>query len=217
MSRKVIIRFSVIGFVLLLLRGIATAGSFSYQYDADGRLISSEISADSEKHSLSPAHNFSSVLTMGDANTNGMPDSLEAYLAGYWGPDYNPFLCDSDGDGVCDWNEWMIGTDPFSADSCFAGWGSGGSGGSSGAPYDYVLCWPSVPFRTYSVQFRPDLMATNWITGATNLPATPPVNSWTHEDTTNAHNFYRIQTMIASPPIPPSTNTVEEGEEGGAE
>jgi hypothetical protein len=198
---------------VLLLVGIGFAESLSYQYDADGRLIRAEKSADFSEYDPTAAHNFSKTVTMGDANTNGMPDSLEAYLAGYWGPDYNPFTCDSDGDGVCDWNEWMLGTDPFSADSLFAGWGSVGSGGGPQEPYNYTLYWPSVPFRTYSVQFRPDLMATNWITGATNLPATPPVNSWTHEDITNAHNFYRILTMIVSPPIPPSTNTVE----GGAE
>jgi hypothetical protein len=192
----------------LLLAGAGFAGSFSYQYDADGRLVSAEISADSEKYSLKPAHNFSSVLTMGDANTNGMPDSLEAYLAGYWGPDYDPFQCDSDGDGMCDWNEWMAGTDPFSADSQFAGWGSGGCGGGGNEPYSYTLYWPSVPFRTYAVQFKTDLMETNWMTGATNLPATPPVNSWTHEDITNYHNFYRILTDIV---VPPSTNTAGEG------
>ena len=192
--------------MIAVLVGMATAASLSYQYDADGRMVSAVRNEDSEKYSLHPAHNFSSVVAMGDANTNGMPDSLEAYLAGYWGPDYDPFTCDSDGDGVCDWNEWMIGTDPFSADSQFAGWGSGGSSGPL-EPYDYTLYWPSVPFRTYSVQFRPDLTDTNWITGATNLPATPPVNSWTHEGITNYHNFYRVLTEIA----PPSTNTVEEG------
>jgi hypothetical protein len=197
-------------FQIALLAGIAAAGTLSYQYDADGRMVSAVKDADFENHSLRPAHNFSSVVAMGDANTNRMPDSLEAYLAGNWGGsgDYDPFTSDSDGDGVCDWNEWMIGTDPFSADSQFAGWGSGGSSGPL-EPYDYTLYWPSVPFRTYSVQFRPDLTDTNWITGATNLPATPPVNSWTHEDITNRHNFYRVQTEIVVPP--PSTNTVEEG------
>jgi hypothetical protein len=198
------------GLLVIALAGLAEAESLSYQYDADGRLVRSVKTADFSDLSPTPAHNFSSSVSMGDANTNGMPDSLEAYLAGYWGPDYDPFTCDSDGDGVCDWNEWMMGTDPFSADSIFAGWGSGGGGGPL-EPYDYTIYWPSVPFRTYSVRFKPDLMATNWTTGATNLPATPPVNSWIHEDITNAHNFYRVQTMIVSPPMPPSTNTTEEG------
>jgi hypothetical protein len=184
----------------------STAQTFSYQYDADGRLVHAAKDGDCADHTITPVHNFSSVMTMGDANTNGMPDSLEAYLAGYWGPDYDPFQCDSDGDGVCDWNEWMLGTDPFSADSLFAGWGSGGSGGSPTEPYDYTIYWPSVPFKTYSVRFKPDLMAAGWSTGATNLPATPPVNSWTHQDITNRHNFYRILTILP-------TNTVQQGGE----
>lgn len=149
-------------------------------------------------------------MTFGDANTNGMPDSLEAYLAGCWGPDYNPMLCDSDGDGICDRNEWMLGTNPFSYDSCFAGWGGGMSGGGGPLePYDYTIHWSSVPFKTYAVEFMWQLTDGEWISGATNLPATPPVNSWTHEDITNRHAFYRILAVI--PPPSSSTNIVDEG------
>lgn len=191
---------------VLLLVGIGFAESLSYQYDADGRLIRSEKLTDYSEYNPTAANNFSKTVTMGDANTNGMPDSLEAYLAGYWGPDYDPFLCDSDGDGVCDWNEWMLGTDPFSADSRFAAWSSGPSGGGPLEPYDYTLYWLSVPFRTYSVQYRWNMTDGTWITGATNLPATPPVNSWAHEDITNRHAFYRIQTLLP-------TNTVQQGGE----
>jgi hypothetical protein len=211
MNKKVLTIFSVI-WISLFSPGITvTAESLSYHYDDDGRLVSAMQGGDSETLSPSAAHNFSSSVSMGDANTNGMPDTLEAYLAGYWGPDYDPFTCDSDGDGVCDWNEWMMGTDPFSADSRFVGWSGGGSGGGGPLePYDYTIYWSSLPFKTYDVQFKPDLMDTNWTLGATNLPATPPVNSWTHEATTNRHNFYRVQTKIE---LPPSTNTVEEGGE----
>jgi hypothetical protein len=200
------------GAVLLvgfLLPPIAlNAASLTYQYDVDGRLVQTEKSADFSKYTPTPAHNFSAVVVMGDANTNGMPDSLEAYLAGYWGPDYDPFTCDSDGDGICDWNEWMLGTDPFSYDSRFAGWGSGGSGGGPLEPYDYTVHWPSVPFKTYSVLFKWDLMNDGWITGATNLDATPPVNSWTHEDITNRHAFYRVLSQVLEP-FP--TNIVQQG------
>ena len=187
--------------------------SITYQYDADGRLTHAVKEADYSTYQLTSTHNFTSVMSMGDANTNGMPDSLEAFLAGHWGADYDPFTCDSDGDGVCDWNEWMLGTDPFSYDSRFASWGSGGSSGGPLEPYDFTVNWESAPFRVYTVLYISDLMSTNWITGATNLPATPPVNSWTHENITNRHNFYRILTDIVIPPPPPSG----EGEEGGAE
>ncbi len=179
-----------------------------YEYDVDGRLLSVTAGGDFSTLSPTPVHNFSETMAMGDANTNGMPDSLEAYLAGQWGPDYDPFLVDSDGDGVCDWNEWMLGTDPFHADSRFALWGFGTSGGSGSLePYDYTVRWQSAPFKTYSVEFIWNLPNGVWISGATNLAATPPVNSWTHEDITNRHAFYRIITRIPAPPI----------EEGGSE
>jgi len=183
-----------------------------YDYDADGRLLSSAAGGDFSMLDPTPVHNLSDVMVMGDANTNGMPDSLEAYLAGYWGPEYDPMTCDSDGDGVCDWNEWMMGTNPYRADSSFALWGSGISGGGGPLePYDYTVRWQSLPFKTYSVEYRWDLTDPVWITGATNLVATPPVNSWTHEDITNRHTFYRILTYVPVPPPPPSTNTTEEG------
>jgi len=187
--------------LLVTLAGLAGAASLSYQYDEDGRLLSTEKADDFSTYSPTPVHNLSDVMVMGDANTNGMPDSLEAYLAGLWGPDYDPMQCDSDGDGVCDWNEWMLGTDPYHADSRFALWGSGISGGGGPLdPYDYTVCWQSIPFKTYSVEYRRDLTDTNWVSGSTNLAATPPMNSWTHEDITNRHTFYRIITHIPAPP-----------------
>jgi len=144
---------------------------------------------------------------VGDANTNGMPDSLEAFLAGQWSGngDYDPFTCDSDGDGMCDFNEWMLGTDPFSYDSCFSTGFSGGAGGGSGNPVDITINWSSLPFKTYKVQFLPQLMPSDWVTLATNIAATPPLNSWTIEDLTNSVAFFRAV-------VEPSTNGA-----GGAE
>lgn len=175
--------------------GLAGATIFVYDYDVDGRLISTTRTGDSSIYTLTPSHNFSGTMAMGDVNTNGMPDSLEAYLAnvGGWGEEYDPFQCDSDGDGMCDWNEWMLGTDPFSYDSVFSTWPSGGYGGGiPDSPIDFTVGWSSIPFRTYAVKFKPSLMEAEWNVLTNNVEATPPINFWTHEQTTNVCGFYRV-------------------------
>lgn len=179
--------------LICILVGTTTATTFVYDYDVDGRLLEVRKGGDAEEYSLTPAHNISDTLALGDANTNGMPDSLEAYLAGHWGEGYDPFICDSDGDGVCDWNEWMLGTDPFSYDSVFASRPLGGSGGGvPDTPIDFTLSWSSIPFRNYAVKFKPDLLSVEWTVLTNSITATPPVNSWTHEQTTNSAGFYRV-------------------------
>ncbi len=176
--------------ILALFAGAGWAETL-YDYDADGRLLSATAGGDFSILDPTPVHNLSDVMVMGDANTNGMPDSLEAYLAGNWGSDYDPMTCDSDGDGVCDWNEWMVGSDPFSANSQFSS-RFVDSQGEPTEPFDVTFSWPSVPFKIYSVQWTCSLLDDSWTVLVSNLVATPPLNSWTHENATNDNGFYRI-------------------------
>lgn len=172
---------------------LAPATTVTYQYDSDGRLTTTTKAYDSSSLTLTPTHNISYIMSIGDANTNGMPDSLEAFLSGQWSGsgDYNPFTADSDGDGMCDFNEWMLGTDPFSYDSRFTTRFSSSNASGTNAPIDITLSWSSNPFKTYSVESISDIMLTNWVTLATNVAATPPQNSWTIEGITNMGGFYR--------------------------
>lgn len=66
--------------ILALFAGAGWAETL-YDYDADGRLLSATAGGDFSMLDPTPVHNLSDVMVMGDANTNGMPDSLEAYLA----------------------------------------------------------------------------------------------------------------------------------------
>jgi len=193
----------------LLVSGFTEAATtLTFQYDADGRLINTAKADDSSLYTPTSTHNISYIMSVGDANTNGMPDSLEAWLSGQWSGsgDYNPFTCDSDGDGMCDMMEWMIGTDPFSYDSVFSTRFSSSNATGTNAPIDITLTWPSTPDKTYRVESKRDLMMTNnWVSLATNIAATPPQNSWTIEGITNSGHFYRAV-------LEPSTNNAGGGE-----
>ena len=200
--RQVLMMRRVVLFVFLLFSvlGFSEATTLTYQYDSDGRMLNSVKADDSRSYSPTATHNISYVMSVGDANTNGMPDSLEAWLSGQWSGsgDYNPLTCDSDGDGMCDMMEWMIGTDPFGYDSSFTTGFSSSSAGGTNAPIDITLTWPSLPNKIYSVESISDIMQTNWTVVATNIAATPPENSWTIEGITNMGYFYRSVVEVST-------------------
>ncbi len=187
-------------FLFFPVLSCSVAASVTCQYDCDGQLISIVKGDDSCSFSPTSTRNISYVMSVGDANTNGMPDSLEAWLSGHWSGsgDYNPFTCDSDGDGMCDFNEWMIGTDPFGYDSVFSTRFSSSSGTGTNAPVDITLTWASSPNKFYRVESVADIMQTNWSVVATNIAATPPANSYTIEGITNQGYFYRTVVEVST-------------------
>lgn len=93
---------------------------------------------------------------------------------------------DTDGDGMIDIHEWVAGTDATNAESFLAA--NAVAGGTNGI----VITWPSASNRIYAVS-----MATNlpdaFIPIAINLPATPPLNTYTDAAPTNAVRIYRIE------------------------
>jgi hypothetical protein len=119
-------------------------------------------------------------------------DPFHAWLASYGLPsggsaDY----LDSDGDGMNNWQEYLAGTNPTNAGSVFKI-----ISGQMIPGTKFVVRWSSVSNRLYDV-----LRATNLaagasafapVPGATNLVATPPVNTWT--DSVSLPNFYRLRT-----------------------
>ena len=58
---------------------ITKATTLTFQYDSDGRLINTAKADDSSLYTPTSTHNISYIMSVGDANTNGMPDSLEAW------------------------------------------------------------------------------------------------------------------------------------------
>ena len=129
-----------------------------------------------------------------DTDGDGLSDTFEVYArARRWGLDpygYVPFgtsitNVDTDGDGVTDYGEFIAGTDPLNPIQCFQ------------ITHLYpvvddvvILNWDSVENRTYAINWSTNLMQGFNIL-ATNVAATPPVN--TYPATLPANDtFFRI-------------------------
>jgi hypothetical protein len=105
-----------------------------------------------------------------DLDENGIPDSLESYLAdsGVTLPDpYDPGGSDLDGDGISDFGEWVMGTDPLVEESqTFSGGMQTGTNSGGGM---VILMQLPAWFGQYAEVFaRNDLCSGSW----------QPVNCW---------------------------------------
>ena len=103
--------------------------------------------------------------------------------AGATKPDADP-----DGDGMSNWNEYLVGTNPSDAASVLAITEAALGGGSH-----YVVRWPSVAGRVYAVERSTNLAAGAFAPVIENLPAVPPVNVYTDTPPVSAAIFYRIR------------------------
>lgn len=93
---------------------------------------------------------------------------------------------DTDGDGLSTWQEYIAGTDPTNAASCLQI-----TGGSVNAQ-QAVIRWSSASNRLYSISRTTNLLEPfSILSGASNLPATPPENTYTNPSGGNAA-YYRI-------------------------
>jgi hypothetical protein len=129
----------------------------------------------------------------GDANKNGIPDWWEEWYFGGEGAGAGEgtgfdSTADSDGDGLNNGQEYVAGTDPTRADSTLAI--------EEGQPAltgnGFVIKWSSAAGKLYSVERSPDLTQ-GFNTVATNISATPPMNTYTDTVGTSGLYFYRIQ------------------------
>jgi hypothetical protein len=120
-------------------------------------------------------------------------DPFHAWLASCGLPsDGSGDYLDSDGDGLNNWQEYLAGTNPTNAGSVFKITGAQVLPGGQ-----FVLRWLSVSNRFYDV-----MRATNPamgsgafvpVPGATNLPGTPPQNTWTDSvSPASTRTFYRL-------------------------
>jgi hypothetical protein len=121
-------------------------------------------------------------------------DPFHSWLASYGlASDGSADYVDSDGDGMNNWQEYMAGTNPTNASSVFKITTSQVTPG-----FQFILRWSSVSNRLYDVSRAINLSAG---TGAfvniaigTNLPATPPLNSWTDSlSGAISPGFYRVR------------------------
>lgn len=106
------------------------------------------------------------------------------------GQSSNPALADTDNDGVKDGEEAIAGTDPNNALSKFE-LVSVVTPSASGL----VLQWSSATGRFYHLWSSTNLLA-SWSLMESNLPATPPVNSFTAAPPSSASDYFAIEAAV---------------------
>ncbi len=124
-----------------------------------------------------------------DSDNNGLPDWWEQlYFNHQTGDDPN---ADSDQDGLNNIGEWVAGTSPTNPVSVFKFTSASEMSGQG-----IVVRWPSISNRFYDLSRATNILAgTNAfiiMPGASNMPATPVVNSYTDTVQGLGPFFYKI-------------------------
>ncbi|MCX6873029.1 MAG: hypothetical protein NTW21_04370 [Verrucomicrobia bacterium] len=120
-----------------------------------------------------------------DLNGNGMADSWEIkYFGGTKVPGGGPFE-DWDGDGVCNLDEYVSGTDPTSADSCLKILSF-----DYPAPDRLRIQWQSAEKCAYTISSSSDLL--NWVEVSNSIAASPPANVVELPLGTAGRRFFRV-------------------------
>ena len=92
---------------------------------------------------------------------------------------------DADGDGQNNYAEYVAGTDPNDANSVFKLTGISPEGAN------WRIYWSSASNKVYSVLRA--ISVPDFSTQQTNLPATPPTNSWLETNANGPALFYRVR------------------------
>jgi hypothetical protein len=126
---------------------------------------------------------FSMDATSQDVNQDGLPDTWEQQIVAASlatnGPikslnDVNP-NDDFDGDGLSNFQEYLAGTAPTDAASTFMASQQAPAAGQNFAE----IRWLSVAGKTYSI-YQSTNLANGFSAVVTNIPATPPMNTYTN-------------------------------------
>ena len=124
-------------------------------------------------------------------NTNGLADKWENIMFG--GPVPFSVQDDSDGDGICNWDEYLSGTNPNDDTDAFMF----GDNAQEITAQGYTLRWPTVSGHAYRVVKTDALITGNWSLAAG--PWTCQSESemeWTDTNSTvNAGCYYRVEEM----------------------
>ena len=120
-----------------------------------------------------------------DVNGNGIPDWWEIWYfgstSGFNASD------DSDGDGMINWQEFVAGTSPTNSGSLLKVTSAGAPAPTNG----YVIVWPSVQGRLYTIERSVALPTFTPL--ATDIVATPLKNSYTDVVGGGGPYFYRVR------------------------
>lgn len=96
---------------------------------------------------------------------------------------------DSDEDTLGDWQEAQAGTDPFNSSSFLGIMDSAPAIGAG----EFTMVWSSVAGRFYRITYTTNMtLPFNWV-AFSNIPATPPTNTYTAEFPGVENAYYRIE------------------------
>ena len=122
----------------------------------------------------------------GDSDHNTLPDWWEFdYFGQRTGTD--PYA-DGDEDRMLNWQEHIAGTDPTNASSRFIA-----QVVENHSTTDLVISWESVEGKMYSLFLQTNLVTASSTAVASDIPATPPVNTFTNTVQDWEHLYYRVE------------------------
>ena len=106
-----------------------------------------------------------------DEDLDGLPDAWELH---HFGSTTNTAEADPDGDGCSNRDEYVADTEPGNSASCFR------IMDVLPLPTNQtVLTWQSSEYKRYAIEVSTNML-TSWTGLASNIPSTPPLNSWTN-------------------------------------
>jgi uncharacterized repeat protein (TIGR03803 family) len=153
-----------------------------------GRTNGCAITGDTITVVMDSARTLGAVFTT-DMATNSVP---KWWLARYGLTNFDvDAMCDTDGDRIPTWQEYLAGTDPTNPASVLQF-----TGAQPAPSQKIVVRWASVSNRFYNLRRATNLLAgTNVfviLSGVSNMPATPTENSYTDSVSGVGPYFYRI-------------------------
>ena len=120
-----------------------------------------------------------------DADGDGIDDAWE--IANFGSTGVAGAGTDFDHDGLSDLAEFLSGTQPTNSASALRA-----TSVSNAAGIGWVVWWSSASDRVYRLSRSTDLLA-GFSGIASNLPATPPLNTYTDAPGTNVMRVYRVE------------------------
>lgn len=138
-------------------------------------------------------YGFSATSSVARFTFQTQTQVFHSWLTSYGLPsDGSADYVDSDGDGMNNWQEYVAGTIPTNASSVFEI-----TSEQAISDTNIVLHWSSVSNRLYDILRATNLTSSAGafapVPGATNLPATPPENSWTDSISHVTPGFYSVR------------------------